>query len=311
MIRIGEEELLLGESFDHVVQNSKHLQTFPPHGGWVNLRFACRSILGIPALLTEIRAPLHDRPVLQQSFELAAPIGQNSDEQLLEKVNMVLGSLLSLRHHETADPMRVRMTANWRFGACQATLSIYGGGRKIENGFSSAGLFFDVYNESILAQPYLIELARLERALWSRRKDFRILATFLMEKKNRPFGRAEFSTIEDPDQFLYRAKKALYKRSLLDTPDFVSDGMTEKMVKVWSANGNFFISTIHDTICFDPKIHPIQSFVLRPAKGSGSHTMVIDELTLQDTPDSQGLRSLINHLVSLGGTLTASEDYDA
>jgi hypothetical protein len=45
----------------------------PPYGGWPNLRLACTWALGLAATSCHLRAPARARPVLQASYELAAP----------------------------------------------------------------------------------------------------------------------------------------------------------------------------------------------------------------------------------------------
>jgi hypothetical protein len=45
----------------------------PPFGGWPNLRVACRSVFGLAATEANLRAPALHKPVLQVSYELAAP----------------------------------------------------------------------------------------------------------------------------------------------------------------------------------------------------------------------------------------------
>ena len=70
-IIIGNREIFLGDILDLAAEKFKGHEKLPSYGGWPNYRFVDTSIFDIPALVTEIRAPFHDRPITQQTFELS------------------------------------------------------------------------------------------------------------------------------------------------------------------------------------------------------------------------------------------------
>lgn len=307
MIQIGGAELLLGEIFEQAVQKLSQQRQFQSFGGWENFRCAWPSLWKIPTLLTEIRAPYSDRPILQQSFELAAA----DHSELRSQARAVLGLPYKENNFTVKHSSQVSSTLEWQLENCQVTLSMYGGPRKVENGFSTAGLFISIMDETDLAQPYLAAIEALESSLWGNGEAYQTLASFSLEQNTRPFGRAISSETQGLATTQSKAKKALYKRGLLNTPDFILNMMGKHDVVIWQINDRFFISAPHDTVQFDPALHPVESILLKPAKGSGRLTLQVSDLTIEAAHNSKSLRALMDCLVALGGSLHSIEEFDA
>ena len=164
-IIIGNREILLGEILDLAAKKFKGHEKLPSYGGWPNYRFVDTSIFDIPALVTEIRAPFHDRPITQQTFELSltSDSAKNLKDDYLKKIGKFIGHPTELKEFDASTAFQVSLTARWLVENISITLSIYRGSRNVHHGISTAGLFFDITNEIEIAKPYVKTLAAMER----------------------------------------------------------------------------------------------------------------------------------------------------
>ena len=104
----------------------------------------------------------------------------------------------------------------------------------------------------------------------------------------------------------------MYKKSLLDTPNFILEGMTENTIRVWTNNGKYFVSTMFDTVEFGKKDDQIEIHDLLPAKGSGQLSVNINDLSLSDSHDSEGLKALISTIETVTKKkYPVYQDYDS
>ncbi|MBK7453458.1 MAG: hypothetical protein IPJ46_06990 [Anaerolineales bacterium] len=138
----------------------------------------------------------------------------------------------------------------------------------------------------------------MESSLWSDAKNFSITQSVQINNRIRPYCLPNYAS-KNPESIynnplLRRAQKSLYKKSLLDTPNFILEGMTENTIRVWTNNGKHFVSTIFDTVEFGGKEDQIEINDLLPAKGSGRLSVNINDLSLSDSYGSEGLKALIS-----------------
>ena len=261
---IGNREIVLGEILDLAAEKFKDQEKLPSYGGWPNYRFVDTSIFDIPALVTEIRAPFHDRPITQQTFELSltSNSAKNLKEDYLRKIGSFIGDPIELKEFDVSTAYQVSLTARWLVENISITLSIYGGSRNVHNGLATAGLFFDITNEIEIAKPYVKALEEMERSLWAEVKNYSVTQSVQINNRIRPYclpnyaSKTPESIYNDP--LLRRAQKSLYKKSLLDTPNFILEGMTENTIRVWTNNGKHFVSTMFDTVEFGRKDDQIE-----------------------------------------------------
>ena len=299
-IIIGNREILLGEILDLAAEKFKDQEKLPSYGGWPNYRFVDTSIFDIPALVTEIRAPFHDRPITQQTFELSltSNSAKNLKEDYLRKIGSFIENPTELREFDVSTAFQVSLTARWLVENISITLSIYGGSRSVHNGFATAGLFFDITSEIKIAKPYMKALEEMESSLWADAKNFSVVQSVQINHRIRPYCLPNYAS-KNPesiynDPLLRRAQKSIYKKSLLDTPNFILEGMTENTIRVWTNNGKHFVSTMFDTVEFGKKDDQIEIHDLLPAKGSGQLSININDLSLSDSHGSEGLKALIS-----------------
>ncbi|MBK8421595.1 hypothetical protein [Candidatus Villigracilis saccharophilus] len=304
-IIIGNREILLGEILDLVAEKFNGHEKLPSYGGWPNYRFVDTSIFDIPALVTEIRAPFHDRQITQQTFELSltSDSAKNLQKDYLGKIGSFIGDPIEVKEFDVSTAFQVSLTARWLVEDISITLSIYGGSRIIHHGISTAGLFFHITNEIEIAKPYVKTLEAMERSFWAEVNHFSIIQSVQINHRIRPYCLPNYAS-KNPesiydDPLLRRAQKALYKKSLLDTPYFILEGMTENTIRVWTNNGRFFVSTLFDTAEFGGKDDQIEIHDLLPAKGSGQLSININDLSLSDSHGSKGLNALISTIETI------------
>ena len=315
---IGNREIVLGEILDLAAEKFKDQEKLPSYGGWPNYRFVGTSIFDIPALVTEIRAPFHDRPITQQSFELSltSDSAKNLQKDYLRKISSFIGDPIELKEFDVSTAFQVSLTARWLVENISITLSIYGGSRSVHNGFATAGLFFDITNEIEIAKPYVKALEEMESSLWADAKNFSVIQSIQINNRIRPYCLPNYAS-KNPesiyeDQLLRRAQKSLYKKSLLDTPSLVLEGMTENMIRVWTNTGKHFVSTMFDTVEFGRKDDQIEIHDLLPAKGSGQLSVNINDLSLNDSHGSEGLKALISTIETVTKKkYPVYQDYDS
>lgn len=317
-IIIGNREILLGEILDLAAKKFKGHEKLPSYGGWPNYRFVDTSIFDIPALVTEIRAPFHDRPITQQTFELSltSDSAKNLKDDYLRKIGKFIGHPTELKEFDASTAFQVSLTARWLVENISITLSIYRGSRNVHHGISTAGLFFDITNEIEIAKPYVKTLEAMERSFWAEVNHFSIIQSVQINHKIRPYCLPNYAS-KNPesiydDPLLRRSQKALYKKSLLDTPNLVLENMTENMIRVWTNNGKHFISTLFDTVELGYKENQIQIHDLLPAKGSGRLSVNINDLSLSDSHGSEGLKTLIKTIETITKKkYPVYQDYDS
>ena len=315
---IGNREIVLGEILDLAAEKFKGHEKLSSYGGWPNYRFVDTSIFDIPALVTEIRAPFHERPTTQQSFELSLTSDsvKNLKKDYLSKVGSFISDPIEVKEFDASTAFQVRSTARWLVENISITLSIYGGSRNIHHGISTAGLFFDITNEIEIAKPYVKTLEAMERSFWAEVSHFSIIQSVQTDQRIRPYCLPDYAS-KNPesiydDPLLRRSQKALYKRSLLDTPTLVFEGMTENTIRVWTNNGKHFISTLFDTVELGDKDNQIQIHDLLPAKGSGRLSVNINDLSLSDSHGSKGLKTLIKTIETITKKkYPVYQDYDS
>ena len=315
---IGNREIVLGEILDLAAEKFKDQEKLPSYGGWPNYRFVDTSIFDIPTLVTEIRAPFHDRPVTQQTFELSltSDSAKNLQKGYLGKISSFIGDPIELKEFDVSTAYQVSLTARWLVENISITLSIYGGSRSVHNRFATAGLFFDITNEIEIAKPYMKAKEEMERSFWAEDKNFSVVQSVQINHRIRPYCLPNYAS-KNPesiynDPLLRRAQKALYKKSLLDTPSLVLEGMTENMIRVWTNTGKHFVSTMFDTVEFGRKDDQIEIHDLLPAKGSGQLSVNINDLSLSDSHGSEGLNTLIGTIEKITKKkYKVYQDYDS
>ncbi len=317
-IIIGNREILLGEILDLAAEKFKNQEKLPSYGGWPNYRFVDTSIFDIPALVTEIRAPFNDRPITQQTFELSltSDSAKNLQKDYLGKISSFIGDPIELKEFNVSTAYQVSLTARWLVENISITLSVYGGSRSVHKGFATAGLFFDITNEIEIAKPYMKTLEEMESSLWADAKNFSVIQSIQINNRIRPYCLPNYAS-KNPesiyeDRLLRRAQKSIYKKSLLDTPNFILEGMTKNTIRVWTNNGKHFVSTMFDTVEFGGKDDQIEIHDLLPAKGSGQLSININDLSLSDSHGSEGLKALISTIETVTKKkYPVYQDYDS
>jgi len=323
---IGQHYFLWGTTIDDVSKAISGMTLLKSYIGWPNIRVACDEALGMPALVCEVRGPALNRPVMQVSYEmdktkLAAP--SQSIDYWMKKISKIMGRPSSKSRENVSgysNPSdRVAFYATWYKRKIQITLSVYGGERKVETGFSSAGLYIDWTDEKLAAKPYLEELQKEQSLLEDNTKYLTSINVYQLEEKQSPYYSEPDYDWRHPlrffdKYFLRKSHKALYKDRLLETPDVIRRKLDNYSAAIWEGKDSscWGVSTQKDSVYFKAKGGMRISFQnVLPAKGPGGMYLQIGDLYLSDKANSEPLKALVAKLEKIiGYKIQCSRSYD-
>lgn len=313
---IEGQTILLGRLFRDVCQNTNgNLDS----SRWPTYQVACSEVFDICCFSSRVTAPFHDRPIVQQTFDLKSE-GQkllfSSDQGYITQISRFLGVPRKTTTQRTTRFSEIRTLAEWQYKEILVTLSVFGSDRDNGGVKSFGSLFCDAMNEVELAQPFLQQNIEEEKLHWSDLKDFREIYRASFQKPIAPFARVDPRFVvqkTEPNQRLLRlSQKSLYNRRLLETPKAVSDDLKGKEVLLWSSGKHDYVSTKFDTVVLVPSSNfPFAACNLLPAKGPGCMSVDIDELSLVDRHSSPAISGLIKELEkALCRSLVVETEYD-
>ena len=276
----------------------------PPYGGWPNLRVACRSVFGLAATEANLRAPALHKPVMQVSYELAAPPqfrGQPREAaQWQQPLTDLLGAPAEAQAH--TKPGRtgwshVVYTARWQVGLVQVGLSVFGGVRQQAGGPVAAGLYLDWQDELTAAQPFLAAAEAAAAALDAVAGQAAAPLVFRLQQRQTPYHMPRYDApTPDPGRAatrLRQAHRALYREGLYETPTRFQTQLSDYEVALWAVPGRaaWAVSTQLDTVLLTPDTL-LELVILHPAKGGGNHQLRVGDLSLGDTYGAAALPAL-------------------
>ncbi|HEU4472798.1 MAG TPA: hypothetical protein VFR58_17005, partial [Flavisolibacter sp.] len=326
--RIDELQIEWGRPFNEVATLLEDVKKFKPYGGWPNIRCRCKNVFGLATTESEVRAPFEDRPVLQVQYELAPikpGIFQKLHSPFMKQLRKVLGKpnrTESLyRQHKL--PKRylssvVVYSATWIFGDVRISLSVYGDTREKDSGKAAAGIFIDWIDEKKAAMPYLEKSRTVEEMLSAKITGNMPLRKFLLSDDQHPFTVVHFELadpyIAEKDVDLRAAQMALYKRTLYQTPKYVSDQLELNEVALYSIPdlNQTFISNKWDTAPLEAEEESqLILYEILPARGPGSRQLRLNDLVIRDSRTSNALISLAEEIEGRTGLkIERKEGYD-
>ncbi|MGI4870254.1 MAG: hypothetical protein ACRYFX_03640 [Janthinobacterium lividum] len=291
-----------------------------PYGGWPNLRVACQSVYGLAAVECNIRAPAWHKPVLQVSYELAAPPEEKLLSALpwLAPLNALLGPTTEGKTYPEAQGRAGSVTyaANWQQPPVKVSLSVFGGVRPQEGGPVGAGLWLDWQDEVRVARPFY-EAARAQTAaLEAVASQAAAPLRFQTQDSQKAYAMLHFGTTPLPPgpaaTLLRQSQRALYRTGLCETPTPLQRLLSDYEVALWLVPGGsqWAVSTRHDTVVLEPATS-VQLTTLRPAKGAGGMLLDVGDLSLRDDYASPALGGLALAIEQRAGCpVSRTEDYD-
>lgn len=318
---VDETELPWGRSLDEAEAQLAGRSWWEPYGGWPNLRGACHSVYGLPAVACNLRAPASHKPILQVSYELAPPPGHHGPKAVapdywVKPLTQLLGPPEHVQTYPGArHPGSVGYAARWTNGPLQVSLSVFGGIREDEQGGpAAAGLFLDYLDLVALARPF-VEAARMQSAALAAVADQVTQSqNFTTQRAQHPFYLDDYdrkAPAPDAEQ-RYQAARALYREGLYDTPALLASQLTPQQVLLWAVPGQntWAVSRKWDTVLLVPSAS-LELVTLRPACGSGNVTLALGDLSLSDDYGSLVLAELATAIEQATGlTVNQYEDYD-
>ena len=282
----------------------QHQPQRPPHGGWPNLRVTCHSVFGLAATEANLRAPALHKPVLQVSYELAAPPQFRGQPREAAQWQQPLTDLLGAPAHTQAytEPGRtgwsnVVYTARWQVGLVQVGLSVFGGVRQQAGGPVAAGLYLHWQDELTAAQPFLAAAEAEAAALEAVAAQAAAPLVFRLQQRQAPYHMPRYDApTPDPGREatrLRQAHRALYREGLYETPTRFQAELSNYEVALWAVPGRaaWAVSTQLDTVLLAPDTR-LELVILHPAKGGGNHQLRVGDLSLGDAYGAAALPAL-------------------
>jgi hypothetical protein len=282
----------------------QHRPSLPPHGGWPNLRVACRSVFGLAATEANLRAPALHKPIMQVSYKLAAPTHFWGRPQEAAQWQQPLTDLLGVPAQTQAytEPWRtgwsnVVYTARWQVGLVQVGLSVFGGVRQQASGPAAAGLYLDWQDELTAAQPFLAAAESEAAALGAVAGQATAPLVYKLQQRQTPYHLPRYDApTPGPGREatqLRQAQRALYREGLYETPTRFQTQLSDHEVALWAVPGRsaWAVSTQFDTVLLTPDT-PLELVILHPAKGGGNHQLRLGDLSLGDAYDAPALLAL-------------------
>lgn len=313
------QDIYLGELFEDLLKQLPRYSQGPLSTKWPQLSFPVDNVIGINALRSTVRAPLLDRPVMQQIFDLSMQEDSSNgtlESSYMEKIGLHFGKAVS----EKVFPNRmewheVRFVAKWSVSDVTVSLSVFGAPRKSNDGTSTASLFFDLEDEVKVAGPYVDRRRTTEESLWSSHAEFDILCSVNTVEPNWPYFRPNYERRllkpQDIPEKLRRCQKALYTKSLLETPRAILRKSRDHTVLVWSTGGQVFLTSTVDTVVLNTHSTKVEFHRVLPSRGPGSTKLVVDDLQLSDQADSNALAKLLTYIErTIGIRVERREYYD-
>lgn len=317
-----------GKTLEEVGSILQAVEKFKPREGfygWPYIKFRCSEIFELDTNECDISAPYKDRPILRVTYQLK-PIVPGFFESLhtpyMKHLKRVLGEpdkvFKDYKRTSLWKPKSgaVVYSADWKIGAVEISISVYGGTRKEESGPSAAGLFI-YWDPKIAAKPFLNIKEKEEAFLQQSIPDNTELHIFSLKERQYNYPR-----YYDPDDHkkikaekeLWTAEMALYTRTLLYTPEQIRKRLSVNDVGLYFVPklDIWLISTHYLTVRLDNiKNGDIQYINLLRGRGPGGKHLKVRELTIEDTTEGTELFKLINKLESeLNITVSRAEYYD-
>jgi hypothetical protein len=325
--QIDEIKIEWGETLSNVRTILEKKKVFNSHGGWPNIRCSCIEVFGLQTTEVEIRAPFEDRPVMQVIYEIA-PIKkdffQKSHSPYLEQLTKVLGK--PVKHEKMYNQPLLKkeflwsavvFSATWLFEDIRISLSVYGGERNNDSGPSAAGIFIDWIDEKEAAKPYRQLANQIEKDISGRISNDLIIEKFKLEYKQKRFKVIHYE-LKDPyiaedDVELRAAQISLYKPELLQTPEIIQDKLNEYEICVYKIPrmNEVFVSNKWDTTLISlDKMVKLTFYEILPARGPGGKQLNINDLSIEDSKNSNSLLNLIEKFEGYGIKVQKETRYD-
>ena len=311
--QIDEIKIEWGKTLSEVQTLLDEKKAFNSHGGWPNIRCSCVEVFGLQTTAVEVRAPFEDRPVMQVTYEIA-PIKKALFQKLhspyLEQLTKVLGKPgKSEEIHNQFNLKKeflwssVVFSATWLIEDIRISLSVYGGIRKNDSGLSAAGIFIDWIDEKEAAKPYRQRASRIEKHMAELISNDITIEKFKLEYKQKCFKVIHYE-LKDPyiaehDTELRAAQISLYKPELLQTPSIIQNKLNEYEVCLYKIPGmnEFFVSNKWDTTLISPnKTGKLVFYEILPARGPGGKRLDLNDLSIEDSKNSNALVELSEKL---------------
>ncbi|MDE3235499.1 MAG: hypothetical protein KGO81_06050 [Bacteroidota bacterium] len=279
----------------------------------------CTEIFGLKSTVANLSAPLEERPVMQVSYELVPSRETRWGKLHLFYVDQLIKTLGQPTKTESLYndcygnlnkeyiSGSVVYSANWLIGDIRISLSVYGGIRHEKTGDAAAGLFIDWINEKKAAEPFRYRNIILEQELYAYLGNSSAINKYVLAENQRKFYVTHIG-IGDPDvtndESLRVAQMALYRKELLQTPNFLRHSLKENeiVIKFLTEERLMIIANKWDaTILRYSQNETVNFLDVLPARGPGEYFLQVKDLSIIDSRKNDTLLNLVTHIESITG----------
>jgi hypothetical protein len=287
-------------------------------GKWRICSVDIKTVYGFSVVLAEFTAGNSNRPVMHVDYEIAYERLQKDQSEdaayFLKAITDQQGAPAESKHHPKHSANwssgNVKFSARWQESDVMLNLSLYGAPRSVRGGMAIGCLSLRWENEVRAASPYLQKLLREEQAFATEGGSFEIVSILPLESEPSRFG--QYYGERAFDSILAKSRVCLRKANILETPAALREKLSKNEIAIWRSSTMWGVSTYFDTSRFSATAYTeIKAFYLLPAKGQGSSSLYIGELTLKGSPKSPQIAAIVEALRKMPNTLASiSEDLD-
>jgi len=283
----------------------------PSATGYIHRDLACRSVFGLAGAGVLISAPAVDRPVVTVTYQFAAPwFGRAKPDRWLEAMRTRFGVPTSegsrdLRGYPIPSS-GVAFWAHWHRPTIDINVSIYGGVRSGKFG-RSAGLVSLGWSDAVAAaSPFVAAWQAASASLGESAQSIKAFRRFDLPEPLRPAAEATESDSGD----LFAARRALYSRALLATPQQIRDRLDRQAFAIWQSavDGQWAISSVWDTMLL--RGARVGWYEMRPAKGDGFSQLSLGGWSVMMPHGTAAIAAAAAALKALPGVVVEASEGD-
>ena len=282
----------------------------PSAAGYIHRDLRCGSIFGFTAAGATVSAPAADRPVMNISYELAAPRWFRArQDQWLDSLRARFGAPTSDGRRDVSayrvPSSAVACWARWQRPTIDISLSIYGGNRSVKFG-RSAGLVALAWTDTIAAaSPFLPAWRTACEALASAARSVQEFHRFDTPQPLQPASGSPADGVE-----LLAAQRALHRRTILATPQQIRERLDRQAFALWHSaiDGRWAFSSIWDTVLLGAM--RVAWSEIRPAKGGGRSELALDGWWVSMPYGTPAIRAAAAALKALPGVIVEPYEGD-
>ena len=262
--------------------------------GYASVELPCTSAYGFATIYAEPTAPRPDRPVTTVAYELAE--AGTAPRHLFAELVKRLGPPDEVSRDDSPDSANessVVLHADWKRGAVEIGLSLYGAPRPSDFGNGLGKLYLSWADRDAMAAPFL--------AAWRATNQTAVAAADGAEV--RVFA-LQYALYDDDTAPLSPDELAFSTPDLLLTPPAIASRLGPTTFALWSdaAGAHCYLSTARSTVRLgDDGTATVQFLDIAPARGGGYAELRAGPWSVRDAHGSASIKRAVAALAALPG----------